>query len=238
MTQDYRHGPLDWISPAAVLFFVLVVLFAALVYLLLQSRIVIRMSYKGGQGENEKFELTASAFGGFVKFRLKGPLLRVGPWTLNLKRDKTKGRPIGHNPNAPDEPQQPGLMEKIHLVLHEIDGMTDWMKQSIGQIRITSWKWDTAVGTGEAVSTAMATGAAWSAQTTATGVVSQLVQLTDPPLMTIRPLFGGSPHFSTVWSCMSELRVWHIFLAGFHLLRRMRSLRGGYSLMRTLRPRT
>lgn len=214
--------PFGWMAAAGFFFLI------AVIALMLFSWIECKMAYGLGEGEEEQFKVKISMLGGLVVYRSEGKKaeLEIGPAKWRLKVTK----PDIYYPKAEIKPEadRPTLLEKAKMILYDSKILAGWVKRVLARINIWDWHWNTTVGTGDAYWTSMATGAAWSAQTTILGTLSRLVQMKEMPIINVYPVFDDKAHFSTSWSCIAKIRFGHAILAGLHLMLRMKRVKGGF----------
>lgn len=112
----------------------------------------------------------------------------------------------------------------LRLTFH----LTELAKRLIAKVQLTEWEWTTSIGTRDAVWTAIATGAAWSIQSTVTGVLSRHLRLCTPPVLQVTPKFNSSI-FDTRLQFAARIRAIHLILAGIGMIGRIMRVRGGLS---------
>jgi hypothetical protein len=224
--------PFGWIT-AAGLFFALMAVLA----LIAASWIVIRLRFVR-ENDNDHFELKITALRGLLRYRLKIPVFQLNGLSVKIKKEEMKekmGAPAENvSPDEIDKNALNGLNERYKHLLEETRNLTGWVRSTLSRIRLSDWRWETSLGTGDAYWTAMATGFAWSAQTTVIGVLSQLVRLTDTPKMTVVPIYDDRMHFSTQWSCIAKIRFGYAFAAGLRLFFRRKHMKNSLQSFRSI----
>ncbi|MFS0722697.1 DUF2953 domain-containing protein [Paenibacillus sp. 1P07SE] len=157
------------------------------------------------------------------------PIIKVSGTALDIKTethshavaDKTKNQRIGVRSVM-------HRIEQLEQLLRGTDRLFDWIGRVLLRVKLLEWRWQTAVGTGDAMWTAMACGTVWTVQTTLLGVCSQFMQLRTTPRMTVTPVYSHV-HFSTEWSCIAKIRFGYAIIAGLQLLVRIRRVKGGFT---------
>ncbi|QHT60492.1 DUF2953 domain-containing protein [Paenibacillus lycopersici] len=208
--------PFGWMI-AAGLFFLLVLAIAL-------SPVVIRGRIKR-MGEDDDAELSIRALLGLVNFHWQLPEMKFNGVAMELKRELTaenvasSGTDVGKS-----SVNLQSIMKSIdwtQALLQHTDDLLGWVKKTLGHVRVTEWKWVSAVGTGDAMWTAMLTGTVWSAKTTVIGVLSQLIQLETDPELTVQPVFQAA-YFSTEGKFTAKVSFGYAIFAGIRLAVKMK----------------
>lgn len=212
--------PLGWLI-AAILFFLLIFTAA-------MSTVVIHGSIRR-IGDNDNAELRIKALLGLINYHWQLPVMRFKGLGMELKQESSAENIGGkHNNMAVTDVNMEKIVqsiEKARLVLKHTDNLLGWVRTFLGHVRLVEWQWRTAVGTGDAVWTAMLTGMVWSVKTTAVGVLSQLVRLQGQPEITVDPKFGET-QFTTDGQFTAKIRFGYVIYAGVVLMRRMKKANG------------
>ncbi|MBW7473498.1 DUF2953 domain-containing protein [Paenibacillus oenotherae] len=212
--------PLGWLI-GAVLFFLLI--FAAAM-----SSVVIHGNARR-IGDNDHAELQIKALLGLVNYHWELPIMRVKGFEMELKREVTEENMGGKHSGSsltnlnPEKIMQ--SIEKAQMLLKHTDNLLGWVRTMLSHVKLVDWQWRTAVGTGDAMWTAMATGMVWSVKTTAIGVLSQLVRLQAQPEIAVDPNFERA-QFSTDGQFTAKIRFGYAIYAGIVLMRRVKKVHG------------
>ncbi|MBO7744044.1 DUF2953 domain-containing protein [Paenibacillus sp. MWE-103] len=213
--------PFGWMI-AAGLFFLLLLVIAS-------SQVVISGHIKR-VGENDDAELRIRALMGLVHYHWQLPEVKAKGIGLELKRELTAANIGGVDSNTDTSHVNPkSFMASIswtQAILRHTDDLLGWVRRTLNHVRITEWKWASAVGTGDAMWTAMATGTAWSVKTTAIGVLSQLIRLETDPELSVQPVYQGA-HFSTEGQFTAKITFGYAFYAGIRLAVKMKKVAKG-----------
>lgn len=84
--------------------------------------------------------------------------------------------------------------------------MLPWMRQVLRKVECTRFRLDFRVGTGDAVSTAIASGVLWSVYGCAVALAAESVSMKTKPHGAVEPVYGQA-EFSAVWEADFSLRV-------------------------------
>ncbi|WP_424766116.1 DUF2953 domain-containing protein [Paenibacillus sp. sgz302251] len=219
MMLSYPYG---WIT-AAGLFFLLILM------VLLFSPVVIN-GHLRRLGSNDDAELNVKALYGLIKYRVKVPTIQFTGTSVELKEQVSSSN-AGIDTwkqfsEDIDADKVVNAMERFKHILQMTIDLTGWARKTLTKVRLVEWNWNTSVGTGDAMWTAMATGFIWSVKTSVIGVLSQMVKLKTEPKMIVQPIYQH-PAFTTELSCIAQIRFGYAILAGLQLLVRMKKVKGG-----------
>ncbi|RIX53442.1 DUF2953 domain-containing protein [Paenibacillus nanensis] len=214
--------PYGWIM-AGGFFFLLVIALA------IASPVVIK-GYAKRVGENDVAELRVKALYGLIRFRYKIPIVKWKGLSLKVE-EQVKATNAGIDTweqfeNEINKEKVERAIDKYKQILHLTRDLKGWAKDTLSRVELIQWNWTTSLGTGDAMWTAMATGAVWSIKTSILGLISQMVQLKSHPAMSVEPDYKH-PSFTTEWSCIAQIRFGYAILAGLQLLARMKKWKGG-----------
>ncbi|MFC4808442.1 DUF2953 domain-containing protein [Paenibacillus sp. GCM10023250] len=213
--------PFGWMI-AAGLFFLLLLVIAS-------SQVNISGHFKR-VGENDDAELRIRALMGLVHYHWQLPVVKAKGFGLELKRELTAANIGGVHSNTDKSHVDPkniaSSINKAQAILRHTDELLGWVRRTLNHVRITEWKWASAVGTGDAMWTAMATGTAWSVKTTTIGVLSQLVRLETDPELSVQPVYQGA-HFTTEGRFTAQITFGYALYAGIRLAVKMKKVAKG-----------
>jgi hypothetical protein len=226
--------PIGYLTAAGLFF-----LIAAAVILIAMSWIVIQLRYYRKEGNNDYFEMKISAVWGLIRYTLEMPVLGMKGKSIEIQKKIIGGTPLGNafessTEDKIDKDDMLLMLDRFMALLKETREMTGWMRDTLSRVRLSNWQWDTKVGTGDSYWTAMVTGFTWSVQTMLFGVISQLVRLTETPKMTVEPVYNGQTHFATNLSCTGKIRLGQAIAAGMRFLTRMKSIKGGLKIWKSI----
>jgi hypothetical protein len=219
MMLSYPYG---WIT-AAGLFFLLILI------VILSSQVVV-VGHLRRLGDNDDVELNIKALYGIIRYKFKVPIIQFTGTSVQLKEQVSKTNVSANTWSQYyediDADKVMKSIDKFKHILEITRNLKGWVRQTLSKVSLIEWKWSTSVGTGDAMWTAMATGALWSVKTSIIGVLSQMVKLKAEPKMIVQPIYLGSV-FRTEWSCIAQIRFGYAILAGLQLSVRMRKWKGG-----------
>ncbi|MBP3964420.1 DUF2953 domain-containing protein [Paenibacillus lignilyticus] len=212
--------PLGWMIGTGLFFLLLIIA--------LSSPVVIRGHMKR-IGNDDDAELRIRALFGLIHYHWQLPIVKFKGMSIELKQEMLAENAGGIDLNAKmssvDANSIMKSIDKAHLLLKHTDDMLGWVRITLGHVRLTEWYWRTAVGTGDAMWTAMLTGMVWSVKTTSIGVLSQLVRLTADPSLVVEPVYQ-KPHFSTEGKFTAKVPFGYAIFAILRLFVRIKKAHG------------
>lgn len=203
--------------------------FLLLVVIVLSSPVVVN-GFVRRIGNNDDAELSVKALFGLIQYRFKVPFMSMNGMALKVN-EQVSASGAGLDTwkefnDQIDKDKVVSALEKYKQLLRLTRDLKGWARDTLSKVNLMEWRWSTSIGTGDAMWTAMATGAVWSVKTGIIGVLSQMVQLKNGPIMEVKPNFN-QPAFTTEWSCIAQIRFGYAILAGLQLLVRMKKWKGG-----------
>ena len=112
--------------------------------------------------------------------------------------------------------------QHVKEMLSEMRRYQPTIRNFTSKIKITNLQAEMHYGTGEASSTALATGALWSLTGGIIGMISRYFILLAPPKIDIIPYFSFRKSFETKIECIARLQMAKTILAGLKLARLLR----------------
>lgn len=91
-------------------------------------------------------------------------------------------------------------------------------------MKINKWRWHSQIGTGDAASTGIVTGYAWSTKGMAAGVIGQYMHIIGIPEFEITPVFQGKG-FASKCELTASFHIYRTVTAAVKLLVFMRKQR-------------
>ncbi|BBH21045.1 hypothetical protein Back11_23900 [Paenibacillus baekrokdamisoli] len=203
-------------------------LFCLLLFLMAMTTVVIHGQVKR-VGDNDDAELRIRALFGLIHYHWKLPIARLKGMGMDFKQEMTGENMGGIQQNTAakhvDGHSIIKSIETANMLLKQTDDLFGWVRRTLAHIRLTEWKWQTKVGTGDAMWTAMITGMLWSVKTTSIGVLSQLVRLKIDPKLEVEPIYARA-YFSTEGEFTAKINFGYAMYAGIHLMQQMKKSNG------------
>lgn len=221
--------PYLWVLAAGLI----IVLFLLIA---LVSPVVIQ-GHMRRDGDNDDIEIKFKAIFGLLRYKMKIGSVDFSGKAIRL-HEHLMGTSIGMSSKDEknDEIDKDRVMagiDKFKRAAALTNNLSRWTRETLSKVKLEEWKWSSQVGTGDAMWTAMATGALWSVKTTTLGVLSQFVKLKAEPKVDVKPIYA-QPCFTTEWSCVAKIGFGNAIMAGIHLLVRLKKAKEGVQAWRTL----
>lgn len=201
-------------------------LFFLLACLILFSPIRLN-GYMSKHGKNDEISFQIRGLYGLLRYHARIPIVKMGHGaSIALRRESTSDVPWMHQRGEQqaeiDKDKVMSAVEKMQMLLQMFHQLELWMHRALGRVHVLEWRWNTSVGTGDAMWTAMATGAIWSVKTSLLGLLSQRVKLQAEPHMTVRPIYQQQAFFRTEWSCKAKMSLWDAIVISLQLVSRLK----------------
>lgn len=221
--RAFPDGWMGWLLIAAGLFF--------LAFLVVCASHIVLIGRLTRKGEDDQLSFHIHALFGLINYAWEAPIMKMGAGTVNVKtetRRQMSAQPDSESKSRVGVRTVRQQIEDFRMLTRYTDRFYNWVGQTLRRVKLEEWHWQTRVGAGDAVWTAMACGAAWAVQGTVLGICSQLFSLRAEPRMTVAPVYSHE-HFSTEWSCIAKIRFGYAIVAGLQLLVRIRRVKGGFT---------
>lgn len=211
--------PADWI--AAGLFFV-----GSALAIAACSSIAIRLHWQR-QGNNDHLELSAFAFRGLLRYHYEVPVMDLQGLSAKVRAEKSgasfAGISTGGGADVADiDPHTiQRVSDRIRLLYARYDELSVWLRKVLSRLHITAWRWDSAIGAGDAMWTALAVGSYWALTGSLVGFVSRIMRLECEPAIAVEPDYEQA-RYDTSMECIVRMRIGYAILAALQLAIRFR----------------
>ncbi|KLA27078.1 hypothetical protein B4080_3150 [Bacillus cereus] len=115
-------------------------------------------------------------------------------------------------------------LDSIGEIVKKLQEIHSIIKKFMKRVKINQWKWYSQIGTGDAASTGIVTGFAWSTKGMVVGVVGEYMHIIDIPVLEITPVFQGKG-FASRCELTASFRIYRSIVAAVMLLIFMRKQR-------------
>ncbi|MFD1955783.1 DUF2953 domain-containing protein [Paenibacillus thailandensis] len=178
-----------------------------------------------GVGNNDEISLKVKALFGLVRYRFRVPMMKLGGLFVTVREESESDLPWKHafeqNKDDIDKGSIDSALQNWGTLLQLFRHLELWLRRALKRVDIVEWRWHTTVGAGDAMWTAMTTGAVWSVKTSLLGFLSQLVRLKTEPEMSVQPDYQQAS-FRTDWLCTAKLSLWDAVAIGLQLAARLK----------------
>ncbi|KAA0794821.1 DUF2953 domain-containing protein [Bacillus sp. BPN334] len=154
-------------------------------------------------------------------------LLQVKVWkfkyTFNvLERIEKQKKKTGQKIEKAEE--EGGIENKVMAqidsmgeIVKKLQEMHSVLKKNLKKVKINQWRWHSQIGTGDAASTGIITGFAWSIKGMVVGVAGEYMHIIDIPELEITPVFQGKG-FASRCELTASFHIYRSILTVFMLL--------------------
>lgn len=209
-----------WLWTAAGLILLLLVM-------VLASRIRIRIRYSRS-GELDQLVIIVRALYGIVQIQKILPTIQIRDWSI-VYPEKTKSvTPAGGNGTKAKRRIGLDTIRKYarayRIIVESTKQFKPWIMRTLKKIECTRWRFDIAVGTGDAAQTAVVAGLCWAALGMATGATGQLLTFRTRVNGEVVPNYREA-EFSLVWEADFQVRTGTMLASAISLVSRTTQLR-------------
>lgn len=199
----------------------LVVLILISIFLL--SKVTIHIEYYHGQ-ERDRAIINIRLWGGFISYS-KEVQLPDEKYQPSSYQESTY-RQTNQSPHRTSTKTEPismeniqGAFQQLKDILAQLRNYQSATKKFTSKIEISDLQMEIHYGTGEASTTALATGVLWGLSGGIIGIISQYFLLTVHPKIEIIPHFSVKKPFETKIECIARLRMAKTIHTGWKLAR-------------------
>lgn len=115
-------------------------------------------------------------------------------------------------------------LDSIGEIVKKLQEIHSKIKKFLKRVKINKWRWYSQIGTGDAASTGIVTGFAWSTKGMVVGIVGEYMHIIDIPVLEITPVFQGKG-FASKCELTASFRIYRSIIAALMLLIFMRKQR-------------
>ncbi|MDR4918738.1 DUF2953 domain-containing protein [Bacillus pseudomycoides] len=160
-------------------------------------------------------------------------LLQVKIWNIKYtfdvlermeKQKKKTGQKIEKAEEGGIENKVMAQLDSIGEIVKKLQEIHSVIKKNLKKVKINQWRWHSQIGTGDAASTGIVTGFAWSTKGMVVGVVGEYMPIIDIPELEITPVFQGKG-FASRCELTASFHIYRSIIAVFMLLMFMKKQR-------------
>ncbi|MCX2829269.1 DUF2953 domain-containing protein [Bacillus sp. DHT2] len=160
-------------------------------------------------------------------------LLQVKIWNIKYtfdvlermeKQKKKTGQKIEKAEEGGIENKVMAQLDSIGEIVKKLQEIHSVIKKNLKKVKINQWRWHSQIGTGDAASTGIVTGFAWSTKGMVVGVVGEYMHIIDIPELEITPVFQGKG-FASRCELTASFHIYRSIIAVFMLLMFMKKQR-------------
>lgn len=154
-------------------------------------------------------------------------LLQVEIWKLRytfdvLERIKKQQKKTGQKIEKAEE--EGGIENKVMAqidsigeIVKKLQEIHSVLKKNLKKVKINQWRWHSQIGTGDAASTGIITGFAWSIKGMVVGIAGEYMHIIDIAELEITPVFQGKG-FASRCELTASFHIYRSIITVFMLL--------------------
>lgn len=186
------------------------------------TKVKVGINYFHAQ-DDDSLKIEFRALFGLIKYKLDVPLVKVddNSPTIVVKEEFQKGEE--------EETKQKGTMQfsaedllngfkDMKIFLEHVVSFHRIVRRFCQKVHIKQIEWQTVMGTGDAATTGMLTGALWAVKGSIIGIVSHYFRMQNNPNLSVHPHFQLAVT-QTSFKCMLQFRIGHAMVAGIKLVK-------------------
>ena len=108
-------------------------------------------------------------------------------------------------------------IDSIGEIVKKLQEIHSVLKKNLKKVKINQWRWHSQIGTGDAASTGIITGFAWSIKGMVVGVAGEYMHIIDIPELEITPVFQGKG-FASRCELTASFHIYRSIITLFMLL--------------------
>ncbi len=197
--------------------------FALLGTAVLLSRVTIRTVLVRA-GEDDYIGVTTTTLYGLLKFKFMIPTVK---WKGSKVEVTTRTSMFpGENELGINKDKVERFIEDTKALVTHVDRIQDWMTRLLKLVHIEKFRWETQVGLGDAMSTAITAGLLWGLKSSVAGVIHHFLPLGKQTVIQVYPVFNRE-RFSTEMEIVVGTRIIMMGYIGILLMMRVLTKENG-----------
>jgi len=201
--------------------------FIVLILLVIFSEVKIHILINK-QRKNDYVQLNFFLFYNLIKFNKKIPVIVFESFSEGIKYKSESNISGASDTNAKKDrvtPEKFKLWKKqFSRLIRNVDNLHLVIKRFLKHVYLDLYKWESIVGTGDAMHTGLVAGFIWTSKGIILALTANYVVFTKKPIIFVKPIFNKQVYNSR-FECILRFRVGYLILTGISLLLRQR--RGG-----------
>ncbi|MBH0159764.1 DUF2953 domain-containing protein [Fictibacillus sp. 26RED30] len=159
----------------------------------------------------------------FLKYKLNVPLIMVDAQDHSVKIREEKETTLGQKKEKKKITflQLKNQYQSFKKMLKHINHFYQILAAFLKKMKMKKVEWHSAIGLGEASSSAIAAGAVWGFKGIAIQVLNTFFKLEESPNVSVVPVFQGM-HSETRFSCMISFKIGHAIVVMLKILKSWR----------------
>lgn len=188
---------------------IIAIVLVLLLIILLLTKIQVDCTYRFEGKEQQRTTILIKALFGLIRYKIEIP-------SKNTKVEKGKEELTIQSESGKEE--ELSVLKPVRWIMSHIHELYKLLTTYLKKVQIIHFEWKSAIGTGDAASSAIASGAAWAFKGNVIGVLSRYFSLKVYPNLQVTPVFNQIVS-QTFLRCMIQIRIGNAILAGLKLLK-------------------
>lgn len=201
--------------------------FLILILLIIFSKVKINLLVNK-QAKNDFIEVKILLFFGLIKYQKRIPLIIFESLDEGIKyQSETNISGMGDTKTKIDritEEKYKKWSFEFEKILKHIKDLYAIIKKFLRHVQLEIKQWETQIGTGDAMSTAIIVGVAWELKGIFLGLSSKYMLLNENPNLIVKPDFNNQV-LNSRFECIFSFRVGYFIVTGIRLL--IKYIQGG-----------
>ncbi|MFC4599126.1 DUF2953 domain-containing protein [Cohnella hongkongensis] len=189
------------------------------------SRVKIRIRYSRS-GRLDQLVIIVRALFGLFHYQILMPSIFIRSWNVVYRERREGGLAGREKSNRFSRSLGRRTVRRYIRAYKSVLGSTkrfkQWARRTLKKVECTRWRLDFRVGTGDAASTAVASGLLWTVSGCATGMASHWISFRTSPHGEVKPNYSDS-EFTAVWEADFRIRlgtlIWAMLKLGTRTIR-------------------
>jgi hypothetical protein len=193
-----------------------------LLVLVIMTKVKVGINYFHAQ-DDDSLKVEFRALFGLIKYKLDVPLIKVdeNSPTIVVEEKVKKGEEEETKQKGTEQFSAEELLDgfkDLKTLLEHVVSFHRIVRHFCKKVDITQIEWQTVMGTGDAASTGMLTGAVWAVKGSIIGILSHYFRIQNSPNLSVHPHFQLAVT-QTSFKCMLQFRIGHAMVAGIKLVK-------------------
>ncbi|MFB3165633.1 DUF2953 domain-containing protein [Neobacillus sp. 179-C4.2 HS] len=203
-----------------VIALIIIILF---ILLIIFSKLTIRLNYFH-HNDNDELQIQFRIWFGLIRYTMNVPLVKIdddSPSIVVKGNTKMGDSSEKQSPTKEAQITKDGIKSNFtnaKEIFQHVVNVNIIVKKFMKKIVIKHFEWHSLVGVGDAVHTAIITGALWTLKGSIMGMLSHFLRLKEMPVLSITPHFQLAI-IQTHITCIFQFRIGYAILAGLKLIK-------------------
>ena len=209
----------------------ILIFIVVLLILILFSEVRVRVLFKKDD-QDDMLEINLRLFYQLIRINKKIPMIKLESAEEGIKyQSETNAQATDASAEKTSEKKNRitghKLLEwrkQLKQILNQVRDLYPELKKFLKHVQIDKYQWESIIGTGDAVNTAVLTGVIWGLKGSLLGLITAYVKLAPKPFIKVIPEYSKEI-FQSRFECILRFRVGYLIFTGIRIL--FKFLQGG-----------